>query len=48
LLQRHRIVVANFVPSIFGLFWRNQWQPFAEPRLKNTGAYFNVMSACFL
>ena len=43
LLQPHRIAVTNFVPGNFDLFWRNPWQPLAEPwgsaepRLKNTG-----------
>jgi len=26
-------MVANFVPGNFGLFQRNTWQPFAEPRV---------------
>jgi len=35
-LQTHKTVVENFVPGKFGLFRWNPWQPFAEPRLKNT------------
>jgi len=31
LLQRHRTVVANFVPGNFGLFRRKPWRPPAEP-----------------
>jgi len=36
LLQRHRTVVANFVPGNFGLFRQNPWQSLAETWLKNT------------
>jgi len=36
LLQLLRPVVANFVPSNFGLFQQNPWQPLKDTWLKNT------------